>query len=166
MKSGNSFLKEAGVLLIVSMMVFSSGIVLANTNNHDVRINTNELILRNPNDSIGTSNAAPNLTIEQFKGGFFLSAVVKNIGDAPATNITWSIDLQGKMIFLGNHTTGGIPSIAPGDTVKIRIGPLILGFGKINIVAIATCEEGATYTEYGTAFLLIFFVVGVSEPLP
>ena len=101
----------------------------------------------------------PNLTVEGFKGGIGFSAVVKNIGDDPVTNITWSIDLK------GNHVTGKISSLAPGDTAKIKTG-LILGFGKTNIVVTATCEEGATYTQNGTAFLLIFFVVGVSETVP
>jgi hypothetical protein len=107
----------------------------------------------------------PILTVEQFKGGFGLSAVVKNTGDAAATNVSWSINLDGKMIFLGRNTTGTISSIAPGDSVTIKTG-LILGFGKTNIEATATCEEGATYTEEGSAFILLFFVIGVTEPLP
>jgi len=106
---------------------------------------------------------APTLAVEQFKGGIGIHAVVKNIGDATATKITWSIDLQGKMIFLGNHTAGKISSLAPGDTVKIKTG-LILGFGRINIVTIATCEEGATYTENRTAMILLFFIGGYQKP--
>jgi hypothetical protein len=112
-----------------------------------------------------TIQQKPNLTIEQFKGGFGLSAMVKNTGDAAATNITWTISLDGKMIFLGKNTTGTITNIAPGDSVIIKTG-LVLGFGKTNIVATATCDEGATYTEDGTAFVLLFFVIGVTEPLP
>jgi hypothetical protein len=101
----------------------------------------------------------PNLTIEGFKGGIGFSAIVKNIGNEPVTNITWSINLK------GNHATGKISSLAPGDAAKIKTG-LILGFGKTNIVVSATCEGGATHTQNGTAFLLIFFVVGVSETFP
>jgi hypothetical protein len=112
-----------------------------------------------------SSPAAPNLTVEQFKGGFGLSAVVKNIGDAAATNVAWSIVLDGKMIFLGKDTSGTITSIAPGESVVIKTG-LILGFGKTNIVATASCTEGATYTEDGSAKVLFFFVFGVTEPLP
>ena len=107
----------------------------------------------------------PNLTVENFKGGFGLSAVVTNTGDAVATNVTWSINLDGKLIFRARNTTGTIPSIAPGDSVIIKTG-VILGFGKTNIEATATCEEGATYTEDGSAFILLFLVVGVTEPLP
>jgi len=101
----------------------------------------------------------PNLTIEGFKGGIGFSAFVKNIGNEPVTNITWSINLK------GNHATGKISSLTPGDAAKIKTG-LILGFGKTNIVVTATCEGGVTYTQNGTAFLLIIFVVGVSETVP
>ena len=69
------------------------------------------------------------------------------------------------MIFLGNHTTGKILSLAPGDAVKIKTG-LILGFGKTKIVVTATCEEGSASTEDGTAIVLFFFIVGVSKALP
>jgi len=101
---------------------------------------------------------APNLTIEGFKGGIGFSAVVKNIGDDPITNIAWSIDIQGK------HVTGKILSLAPGDAIKIKTG-LILGFGKTKIIATANSEDGATCTKNGTAFLLIFFVVRVLETI-
>jgi len=109
--------------------------------------------------------AAPNLTVGDFKGGLGVRAVVKNSGNGTATNITWSIDLEGKLVFLWGHTTGNISSLAPGGTAKILTG-LILGLGKITIVATATCEEGVTCTEDGTAIVILFFVVGVSEPLP
>jgi hypothetical protein len=109
--------------------------------------------------------AAPKLMVGDFKGGLGFHAVVKNSGNGTATNITWSIDLQGKMIFHGGRTTGNISSLAPGGTAKINTG-LILGLGKTTIVVTATCEQGVTCTEDGTALVLLFFVVGVSEPLP
>jgi hypothetical protein len=102
--------------------------------------------------------SAPHLLIEKFKGGIGVRAVVKNIGDDPLTNIVWSIDLQGK------HVTGKISSLTPWADTKIKTG-LILGFGRTNIVATAYCDEGATYTKNATAFLLIFFVVGISESI-
>jgi len=104
--------------------------------------------------------AAPHLTVEQFKGGLGVSAIVKNSGNTSGTNITWSINLDGKMIFLGIHTTGKISDLAPGDTVKIKTG-LIFGFGKTQITASAICDEGvsAERTVNGTVFLL--FMLGV-----
>jgi hypothetical protein len=98
-----------------------------------------------------------NLTLGRFKGGLGFSAVLKNSGDNPVTNITWSIDLK------GNHV-GRVSSLAPGDDIKITTG-LLLGFGKTKIMVTASCYQGATCTKNGTAFLLIFFVVGVSESI-
>jgi len=115
--------------------------------------------------TIAPMQQLPNLTVEQFKGGFGLSAVVTNIGNAVATNVNWSIVLDGKLIFKGKNTNGVIPSIEPNGSVTIKTG-LILGFGKTNIVATATASEGATYTEYGTARVFLIFVYGVTEPLP
>jgi hypothetical protein len=108
---------------------------------------------------------APDFTIEQFKGGIGIHAVVKNIGDGTATKITWSIDLHGNMIFFGNQTVGKISSLAPGDTIRIKTG-LILGFGRTLIIMKVTCEEGVAFTENRTAMVLLLFIGKVSEPLP
>jgi hypothetical protein len=153
----NKMIKQAGVFLIIALLTVSPGIALANTTLYNIQITTST-----PSKA---AFGAPNLTIENFKGGFGISAVVKNIGNATATNISWSIDLTGKMIFFGSHSTGNTPSLAPGDIAKIKTG-LILGFGKIYINATATCAEGSTYSEEGTAIMLLFFAVGVTEPLP
>jgi hypothetical protein len=149
--------KQACVFLIIALITVSPGIVLANTTPNDIQIKTYS--------AAGTTFGAPNLTVENYKGGFGISAVVKNVGDALATNISWNMDLVGKMIFFGDHSTGLISSLAPGDTAKIKTG-LILALGKIYINTTATCAEGATYSEEGTAIMLLFFAVGVSEPLP
>ncbi len=153
----NKISKKASVFVIIALICVPVGSVIAWM----------------PSDSIQTtSNApskavfgAPNLTVENFKGGFGISVVVKNVGNATATNINWSMDLTGNMIFFGAHSPGNIPSLAPGDTSKIQTG-LILGFGKVYINATVTCAEGATYSEEGTAIMLLFLAIGVSEPLP
>lgn len=101
-------------------------------------------------------SAEPKLTVGGFKGGFGFSAVVKNIGEDPATNITWSIDIGGK------HVIGEISSLASNGSMTIKAG-FVLGFGKTPIVVAATCEEGFSVTKNGKAFLLFIFVLGVSE---
>ena len=58
------------------------------------------------------------------------------------------------------HVTRKLLNLPPECTAAIKTG-LALGFGKTTIVAIATCEEGATYTKNGTASLLFVFFVGV-----
>jgi hypothetical protein len=154
-----STIKQASVFLFVTLIIIvSPSIALANTNTNDIYINT----IRSSGSSIG----APNLTVEDFKGGIGISAVVKNVGDAPATNVSWSINITGKFIFYGAHSTGHIASLAPGNSTKIYNTAALLGLGKIYINTTATCAEGATYTEEGTAIMLLFFALGVKEPLP
>jgi hypothetical protein len=110
--------------------------------------------------------AMPSLTIEDFKGGRGISAVLSNVGNGTATNVTWTIDITGKHIFYGAHSTGHLASLAPGNSTKIYNTALLLGVGKIYINATATCAEGATYSEEGTGILILIFVIGVKEPLP
>ena len=97
-----------------------------------------------------------NLSLGGFRGGIGFHALVTNSGDDPVTNITWSIGLNGKQM------TGTIERLAPGEDAQIQTG-FLFGFGRTTIVVTATCDEGATYTKNGSAFLLILFVVGVSE---
>jgi hypothetical protein len=129
-----------------------------------VRVTDDENAADTMTKTIHVNEEVPHLIIEDFNGGIGIRAIVTNTGNGTATNITWSMDLQGKMIFHGTHWTGNISSLSLGDTAKIQTG-LILGFGKITIVATATCAEGVTDTEDRTAFVLLFFVVGISEPL-
>jgi len=103
----------------------------------------------------------PILTIEAFKGGRGINAVLKNVGNATATNVSWNIDIVGKHIFYGAHSTGHLASLAPGNSTKILNTALLLGFGKITINAAATCAEGVTASKGGTGFLVLIFVIGV-----
>ena len=101
----------------------------------------------------------PELDIEQISGGIGVSAVVTNNGDAEATNVDWSITLDGT-VFLGKEKTGTIPSIAVGDSVQIKSG-FPLGFGSINIAINAESAEGASDTATASGKLLLFFVTGL-----
>jgi len=108
-----------------------------------------------------TGGAAPELEIGEIKGGFGVSSSIKNVGDADATNVDWSINLDGGFILLGGETTGTITSIAPGDEEAIKSG-LILGIGRVTITVAAECDEGASAEGNATGFVLLFFVLGVS----
>jgi hypothetical protein len=102
----------------------------------------------------------PELEIGTITGGFGVKASVKNTGAGDATNVNWTIALDGKLIFLGKSSTGTIASLAAAGEEPIKAG-FILGFGKTNIVVSATCDEGKTAEANATAFVLGPFVLGV-----
>ena len=104
--------------------------------------------------------AQPALEITEIKGGFGVSATVKNSGTADATNIDWSIKLSGGLVILGKEKTGTIASLAPETTETIKSG-LLLGFGKPTITIIAECDEGATANATASGTLFLFFLLGL-----
>ncbi len=96
---------------------------------------------------------APVIEIGDITGGLFkVKAVIKNTGDADATDVDWSIALNGGLIILGKETTGTAPTIAAGGEVEIASG-LILGFGKTTITVTAD-----TATKDQAATVLLVFI--------
>ncbi|MCK4416379.1 MAG: PKD domain-containing protein, partial [Thermoplasmatales archaeon] len=96
----------------------------------------------------------PYTKVEQIYGGFFkVNAVIRNLGEIEATNIQWSITLDGGII-LGRETTGTIPNIPPGGNVTVNSN-LILGFGEITVTAKAEITENThEKTNNGFAYFL------------
>jgi len=102
----------------------------------------------------------PVLEIGAITGGFGIKSSVKNTGEGAATNVDWTITLDGKLVFLGKSSTGNFATIAPAGDEAIKAA-FILGFGKTNIVIEATCDEGVTAEATASAFVLGPFVLGV-----
>jgi hypothetical protein len=105
---------------------------------------------RNDNNDIffESIGIAPILNIESISGGFGISVTISNVGNAPAEDVSWSIDLEGGLILLGAHSEGVEPIIAAGSTKTVSTG-LVFGFGRITITA--TVED---LTKTATGFLL------------
>jgi len=100
----------------------------------------------------------PIIKIGDITGGLFkINAIIKNDGIAEATDVDWSITLDGGFILLGKETTGTIVNIPAGDEVTISSG-LIFGFGRTLITVTAECAEGSSDTKTIDAFVLLIFV--------
>jgi hypothetical protein len=106
---------------------------------------------------------APELDAGLISGGLFkVSAKIINKGGAEATNIDWSITLEGGVIILGGETTGTTPSIPDGGEVIVD-SSLILGFGSTKIRVTMEEPHGSSDTrEQGATVLLIFIKVNPS----
>jgi hypothetical protein len=102
----------------------------------------------------------PVLEIGAITGGFGIKSSVKNTGEGAATNVDWTIALDGKLVFLGKSSTGTIATLAPAGSEAIKAG-FILGFGKTNIVVSATCDEGVTAEATASGFVFGPFILGV-----
>jgi hypothetical protein len=110
--------------------------------------------------TIVTPQPVPMLEIGAITGGFGVESSVKNTGEGAATNVTWSITLDGKGVFLGKSTTGIVATLATGGEKAIKTG-FIFGIGKTNIIVSATCDEGVTIETTETGFVLGLFVFRV-----
>jgi outer membrane protein assembly factor BamB len=99
---------------------------------------------------------APQLVIE-LKGGVGITATIRNIGDAFATNISWNIIVDGG--FGGPRMKSGtITTIPAGELKQIRI--LMFGIGKRTITVSVLGDEGGGAEKAMNAFLFLFFVFG------
>jgi len=94
------------------------------------------------------------LEIGNISGGLFkVNAMIKNNGDIDATDVNWSIILDGGIILLGKNTSGNILSIPDGEETTIS-SSLIFGFGKT--VVRVTVDS---VTKEQDVFVLLFIIL-------
>jgi peptide/nickel transport system substrate-binding protein len=75
------------------------------------------------------------IEIDHVKGGFGVSAVIRNTGDITVSDIEWSIDF-GALAKIGRYSSGTTSMIPIGDTAVIRSGFVFgIGSGSVKVVA-------------------------------
>jgi hypothetical protein len=108
-----------------------------------------------------TEGNMPELEIGEITGGIGISSSIKNIGDADAVDIHWKISLDGGLILIGKETADTIAIISEGEETMIQ-SDFIFGFGKPSITIYAECNSDISDEKTVNAFVLLFFVLGVS----
>jgi len=90
----------------------------------------------------------PIIVIDSISGGFGVTAVIKNIGDAPTENFNWSMTIEGN-ILIGNKAITGIATLPP--SVSMAIQRFMVGFGAVTVTVTI---DTATKTKDFKLFLI------------
>jgi len=107
----------------------------------------------------------PNLTIVSIIGGIGrISATIQNTGNYEATEVNWSVTLDGGFFFLTpREVLDTIESLDPDESAEISIPVFGIGLGiftDIPTITIGTeCAEGVTAEETATAKIILIFVM-------
>lgn len=107
--------------------------------------------------TFGIDIPSTEINITSISGGFGISAGVENNGVENATDVKWSITIEGDMVFLGGYREGIISLIKPGERKSIASG-LVFGFGSVDITV-----NVAGLTKKTTGFLLGPFVLAINK---
>lgn len=105
------------------------------------------------------NDSKPNLKIEEISGGFGITTVITNIGDATAHEVRWNTSIQGDFVIRGDKIIPPrpiVPMLDPDESVTVSSWKYdyILGFGEINVTVGTTCDEQVQDQETADGFLL------------
>jgi carboxypeptidase T len=135
---------------------YTAPFVVSTNGNHTVRFYSVDKAGNTETEKSSTftiQQEVPPITIT-IKGGFGVSATIKNTGTTPLTNLSWTIALDGKTIFVGKTKTDIIATLTPGEEITVK--DFVLGIGKTGIaVNVGAAEASATGT------VILFLVIGV-----
>ncbi len=137
--------------------MYTAPFVVSTNGNHTVSFYSVDTVGNTESEktrSFTVQKEVPSVTIT-IKGGLGVSATIKNTGTTNLTDLDWTMNLDGKLIFVGKTKSGTIGSLDVGESVIIN--DFVLGFGKTGI---AMHVEATEATATGT--VLLVFVVGVS----
>ena len=109
---------------------------------------------------VNISDLKPELTIGGVNGGLFtVSSAINNIGQGIATNVNWTITVDGNLILTGRTISGTMSTLEVNSTAGIEDSP-IMGFGN-TIVTVKVKADGVdeiTKTVNGFVFFIYIII--------
>lgn len=121
----------------------------------------------NPGDSSSetspTTQGSPKLTIDSIRGRLNkISVMIKNVGDADATSVNWSVAVTGGFLKrIDSLSTGTINTLTEESTAMVITDRIPIGIGRLQITVTVEYPGGEPVTQTARGFKLFFFVVGV-----
>ncbi len=101
----------------------------------------------------------PVLSIKSIEGGTGITAVIENTGDADATDVEWTITIEGGFFILTKEATDVIESIEAGEDAEITMSVFGIGLGIITdmpvITVSAECAEGSSDSDSAEAKIIL-----------
>ena len=101
-----------------------------------------------------------NITIKEIKGGFGVSATIKNTGVEGAHGVNWELKVQGKRIgSLLDVKDNGTTNLSAGDDIVVELSERLFGLGRIEITAKAKVPGEPEVKETVDAFIIGLIVL-------
>jgi hypothetical protein len=108
---------------------------------------------------VTVTDLKPVLTIGEVTGGLFsLTSAINNIGEGVATNVVWTMTIDGNFIFKGKTATGTSLSLDANATMTIENAPVI-GFGNAIITITAKADGFPEITKNVDGFVFFIYVI-------
>ena len=139
---------------------------LANGNTLIAQYTNGKVIEVSPNGSVVWQLAGLNWPIDAARmepgfnvtlsKGLGITAHIKNIGNANASNVKTSISVIGGFILWGITKTNPLGNLSIGSMTTTKF--LLIGLGKITVSVKVTCDEGTEGKGNTSGFLLLFYL--------
>lgn len=102
--------------------------------------------------------AGAGIDISTIKGGLLrVSTKIRNPGILEASNIEWTITLEGGTILLGKESNGKISSLSAGEDTTVN-SKFILGFGSTRVHVNAEIPDGPSDSYSKGATVILFYI--------
>jgi hypothetical protein len=144
----------------VQRLTNGNTLIAQNEDNKIIEVNSNGSMVwqftTGLNNPIDAQRIEPVFDVTLSKG-FGITAHIKNIGNANASNVKVTITVTGNFVLWGKVKMVSVGDIAIGNSGKAKSLPI--GFGKIAIEAKVTCNEDSVGYGKASGFLLFFFII-------